>query len=77
MMTIIKLTRNVMAICGLVLIGLGIYFIMNGNISINKKVEAHNEVVIRDGQQVQSRSWNELLGYEFKIDLLDSTYIGR
>jgi len=77
MMTIIKLTRNVMAICGLVLIGLGIYFIMNGNISIDKKVEAHNEVVIRDGQEVRSRDWTELKGYEFKINLLDSTYVGR
>ena len=77
MMRLVKVTRNLMAVCGLVLIGLGVYLLMNGNISITQRTEDHNITVIRDGEVQSSRDWSQLLGYEFKINLLDGVYIGQ
>lgn len=77
MMNIIKFTRNLMAVAGLVLIILGVYLIMSGNIEITKRTEDHNVTVTRDGKVTNYYDWTELLGYDFSINIKDSTYIGK
>ena len=77
MRTLVRLTTTLMALIGVAFIVFGVYLFMSGNITMQKRTEDHNRSVYVDGVLQESRDWTDLLGFEFKINLYDSQYIGR
>lgn len=70
-MTTITVTLVVLvAIIGGALLKLGI-------VTIEKRDVSHNKTVMIDGVVTETKDWNELLGYDVKIDVVDGVYIGR
>lgn len=47
------------------------------NLTFERRDVNHNKTVIVDGVVTESKDWNELLGYEVKINVYDGAYIGR
>lgn len=56
--------------------GIG-YYVLEENITIEKRTETHNVTTIVDGKVASSKDWTDVLGYEVSIDLCDGTYIGK
>ena len=53
-------------------------FLLNeGIVTIEKRDVNHTKTVMVDGVVTEEHNWNELLGYEVKIDVVDGAYIGR
>ncbi len=48
-----------------------------GIVTIEKRDVSHNKTVMIDGVVTETKDWNELLGYDVKIDVVDGVYIGR
>lgn len=60
-----------------VAVGVGAFLLNEGIVTISKRDVNHTKTVMVDGVVTEERSWNEVLGYEVKINVLDSAYIGR
>lgn len=58
-------------------VGVAIFLFNEGIVTIQKRDVNHTKTVMIDGVVTQQTSWNELLGYEVRIDVVDSAYIGR
>ena len=48
-----------------------------GIVTIEKRDVSHNKTVMIDGVVTETKDWDELLGYDVKIDVVDGVYIGR
>lgn len=59
------------------MVGVGAFLLNEGIVTIQKRDVNHTKTVMVDGVVTEERSWNEVLGYEVKINVLDSAYIGR
>lgn len=63
-----------------VVIGAGVIgtFLFNeGIVTIQKRDVNHTKTVMVDGVITETHNWNEVLGYEVKIDVVDGAYIGK
>lgn len=58
-------------------VGVGAFLFNNGIVTIEKRDVTHTKTVVVDGVVTETKNWNELLGYEVKIDVVDGAYIGR
>lgn len=58
-------------------VGIGAFLLNEGIVTIEKRDVNHTKTVMVDGVVTETQNWNELLGYEVKIDVVDGTYIGR
>lgn len=70
MITMIVTLVVLVAVIGGALLKLGI-------VTIEKRDVSHNKTVMIDGVVTETRDWNELLGYDVKINVVDGVYIGR
>lgn len=48
-----------------------------GILTIERRDVNHTKTVMVDGVVTEERNWNEVLGYEVKIDVVDGAYIGK
>lgn len=63
-----------------VLVGAAVVFgflLNEGIVTIEKRDVNHTKTVMIDGVVTEQQNWNELLGYEVRIDVVDGAYIGR
>lgn len=58
-------------------VGIGAFLLNEGIVTIEKRDVNHTKTVMVDGVVTEIQNWNELLGYEVKIDVVDGAYIGR
>ena len=58
-------------------VGIGAFLLNEGIVTIEKRDVNHTKTVMVDGVVTEEHNWNELLGYEVKIDVVDGAYIGR
>lgn len=58
-------------------VGIGAFLFNEGIVTIEKRDVSHTKTVMVDGVVTETKNWNELLGYEVKIDVVDNAYIGR
>jgi hypothetical protein len=58
-------------------VGVGAFLFNEGIVTIDKRDVNHTKTVMIDGVVTEEHNWNELLGYEVKIDVVDGAYIGR
>ena len=58
-------------------VGIGAFLFNDGIVTIEKRDVSHTKTVMVDGVVTETKNWNELLGYEVKIDVVDNAYIGR
>lgn len=59
------------------MIGIGSFLFNEGIVTIQRRDVSHNKTVMVDGVVTESTDWNEILGYEVKINVVDSAYIGK
>lgn len=71
----IMVTFMVTVIIGAV--GVGAFLFNEGIVTIQKRDVTHTKTVTVDGVVTEESSWNEVLGYEVKIDVVDGAYIGK
>lgn len=57
------------------LIGVGHFLLSEGIVTIQRRGEAHQKVVIVDGQVTEAYNWSDLIGYTVSIDVKDSADI--
>ena len=58
-------------------VGVAGFLFNEGIVTIEKRDVNHTKTVMIDGVVTEEHNWNELLGYEVKIDVVDGAYIGR
>ena len=61
----------------LTMIGVGAFLYNEGILTIEKRDVGHSKQVIVDGVLTEETSWTELVGYKFRIDVVDEAYIGK
>ncbi len=60
-----------------VVIGVSVFLLNNGIVTIEKRDVNHTKTVMIDGVVTEETNWSELMGYEVKIDVVDGAYIGK
>lgn len=58
-------------------VGVGVFLFNEGIVTINQRDVNHTKTVMIDGVVTEEHNWNEVLGYEVKIDVVDGAYIGK
>ena len=58
-------------------VGVGAFLFNEGIVTISRRDVNHTKTVMVDGVVTETKDWNELLGYEVKIDVVDGAYIGK
>lgn len=58
-------------------VGIGTFLFGEGIVTISRRDVNHTKTVMVDGVVTETKDWNELLGYEVKIDVVDGAYIGK
>lgn len=58
-------------------VGVGAFLFEEGIVTISRRDVNHTKTVMVDGVVTETKDWNELLGYEVKIDVVDGAYIGK
>ena len=58
-------------------VGVGAFLFNEGIVTISRRDVNHTKTVMVDGVVTETKDWNELLGYEVKIDVVDGEYIGK
>ena len=71
----IMITFMVTMVIGVV--GVGAFLLNEGIVTISKRDVNHTKTVVIDGYITESTTWNELMGYEVKIDVVDGAYFGK
>lgn len=71
----IMITFMVTVMVGVV--GVGAFLFNEGIVTINQRDVNHTKTVMIDGVVTETHNWNEVLGYEVKIDVVDGAYIGK
>lgn len=71
----IMITFMVTVMVGVV--GVGAFLFNEGIVTINQRDVNHKKTVMIDGVVTEEHNWNEVLGYEVKIDVVDGAYIGK
>lgn len=73
----ITILATVMVTIMVVIGGVVALMLNEGIITIQRRDVNHTKTVMVDGVVTEERNWNELLGYEVKIDVVDGAYIGK
>lgn len=60
-----------------VAIGVSVFLLNNGIVTIEKRDVNHTKTVMIDGVVTEETNWSELMGYEVRIDVVDGAYIGK
>lgn len=57
------------------MVGFGYFVIEEGIVKVERVATEHSKIIYVDGELSSEETWDEILGYQINVDLVDGTYI--